>query len=550
MYSKLASVFQGGQTSRAILLAALLLITVQASSQHFSRAFQPARLYGVHEITLVGTDDIPDPFDTHAEITFFPPGASATPLSIPLFFDGGRIWRGRAYIATPGRWTWHTQSRDDSRLDNRTGSFIALDSDLPGKLRKHPANPKAFADERGQTFLNIADTAYYLFSGDPAAHTWQEFVREDWDLGIRMLRGLSLGEFATGLFAAGADRDRLNLTTFHRTDHRLQWMLQNYPDMYVEFILFQFEAGWKKDESLWASLTPAQKERILRQYVGRFAAYPQILWEIHNDLRYEPGWNNTKAAREIGRYLKENDPWGTFITTGAYRDAPFPFPDDDWVSFIHLETLNALAADQLADYAHVPMPVFNGEDRYEEYRGPAHPQYYYRRLMWAWLLSGGSATYGQRWHDQDGATLNQPLTPYSQTGYRGLHSVKLIRPFFEDRNIDTALFRDADGMARDANHRSPANRPQTAAQRDEALIVYHPNSSDAKHGARADAGVSAGVILDLSDATGIYRAQWFNALDGRVFPGGRIRAGGTILLRSPWRGVDAILHLYRPTAAE
>ncbi|PCJ55462.1 MAG: hypothetical protein COA73_13305 [Candidatus Hydrogenedentota bacterium] len=542
IYSKLSFIQSKGKFLLLAFTGTLFLLSQPAFPQYFTHGMEPAQLYGVHEIRLSSTTDTPNPFDTHAEITFYPPPPHPS-VQIPLFYDGNHTWRGRAYITTPGRWTWRTHSQDDSKLDNRSGFFNAVDSALPGKLRIHPHNPKAFADERGRTFLNIANTAYYLFSGDPGADTWREFIQEDWDLGIRMLRGLSQGKFAPELFEGDTDLDKLNLAAFQRTDLRLTWMLNTYPGMYVEFILFQFEAEWKEDESFWASLTAAQKDRVLRQYVARYAAFPQILWEIHNDLRYDPGWNNTKAAIEKGTYLKKHDPWGTLITTGAYRDAPFPFPHEPWVSFIHIETLNALTADQVADYAHLPMPVFNGEDRYEAYRGPAHPQYYYRRLMWTWLLSGSSATYGQRWHNRDGATINQPLTPYSQTNYRGLHSVKLIRPFFEDRAIDIALYRDADGLGQDADYRGEANRPQIAAHGNKSFLIYHPNATEAKHGAKSDTEITAGLILDLTSYSGSYRAQWFNAHDGRTAPGGEISSGGKVLLRAPWIGVDVVLRL-------
>jgi prepilin-type processing-associated H-X9-DG protein len=39
-------------------------------------------------------------------------------------------------------------------------------------------------------------------------------------------------------------------------------------------------------------------------------------------------------------------------------------------------------------------PVVLDEDRYEHWREPENPRYFFRRLMWANLLSGGHATYG------------------------------------------------------------------------------------------------------------------------------------------------------------
>ena len=515
----------------------------QAQSPHYTINTESAAVYGVHEINVRADIQTESLLDVTANLVITSPTPSSASMTIPFFYDGDQTWKARVYITHPGEWTWTTRSAKHPDLDNQTGRFTADTSDLPGKLRRHSRNPTAFMTEQGSTFLNIADTAYYLFNGHGDADNWQAYIREEHELGIRLLRALSVGDFGEGLFVDMDNHDVLNMESFKRTDERLIWMLNHYPDIYVEFILFQYEIAYKKDEQLWASLTQIQKERILRQYVARYSAFPQIVWEIHNDLKYEPGWNNTKAAKEIGQYLDAHDPWDTLITTGAYRNAPFPFPDEPWVGFIHLETLNGLPADEVKQYRYLNIPVMNGEDRYEEYRGPEHPQYYYRRLMWSWLLSGGSATYGSRWHRDDGKTLEQPLTPYSQTAYTGLHSVKYIRPYFEDRNIDLALFSDADHLVKDMGSRRGSNRPQAAINGNFEIMVYHPNSSRGKGDAIPDAGVYARIILKLNQIDSNFKSEWFSAVDAKTSPGGLIKGNQTVLMTSPWPGEDVVLRL-------
>ncbi len=53
----------------------------------------------------------------------------------------------------------------DKSLDGRRGGFTAEGSSLRGRLLTHSKNPRQWMTEDGRWFLNLNDTAYYLFSG-------------------------------------------------------------------------------------------------------------------------------------------------------------------------------------------------------------------------------------------------------------------------------------------------------------------------------------------------------------------------------------------------
>src|SRR5690606_1187510 len=78
-----------------------------------------------------------------------------------------------------------------------------------------------------------------------------------------------------------------------------------------------------------------------------------------------------------------------------HRFAGYSFVDAAWSDIITLEDLDQVTGKVILQYrAKRNQPVVLDEDRYETYRFPQNRRYYFRRYMWASLLSGGHATYG------------------------------------------------------------------------------------------------------------------------------------------------------------
>jgi hypothetical protein len=327
-------------------------------------------------------------------------------------------------------------------------------------------------------------------------------------------------------------------------------MLENAPGLYVQAILFpEPNNGYGKDETMWRDLAPALRERFLANVVARFAAWPQIFWQVANDVFHGPGFPNNDAwVREAGRALAR-EPWPRPKSTGRNRRQPFPFPDDAWVDYIHLEDVDQLAADKMDLYRDRAMPVVLAEDRYETYLPPDDPRTYFRRLAWAWLLSGGSFMYGGRW---------AAVHPYSETGSLpyadpqkderydnrplvGLDSFGAIRKFFETRGIDLALFAPDDALAGGTG----VDRPKLARRGFDEFIVYHPNAKGAGAKATVDRARTARVELDLAPAPGVFAVEWYRAEDGATYDGGRVAGGAEREFACPWEGQDAVLRLVR-----
>jgi hypothetical protein len=83
------------------------------------------------------------------------------------------------------------------------------------------------------------------------------------------------------------------------------------------------------------------------------------------------------------------------LTNHQSRFKGYHFSDAEWSDITTLEDLDQVTGELILEYRGMSeTPVVLDEDRYETYREPDNPRYFFRRLMWSSLLSGGHATYG------------------------------------------------------------------------------------------------------------------------------------------------------------
>jgi len=568
--------------NKLLIQIALAALWLGMAPSHSAAQEQAARKFGVYEIALTGDGATANPFDTQATVTFTPPAGEKQARTVHAFYDGGNTWRARVYVSETGRWRWSSACATDKGLDGKAGTFRALNSKLRGRLLPHPKNPRQWITEDGRWFLNLNDTAYFLLSphdakGQPVLEQdFRDYVRDAVAHGITSVRCFSLIGSKGYLEDSPAyvhrwrdsvfeddDFSRLRLPHYRVADERLRWMSEQYPDVYVQFILFPRGSRWRQDDQFWVKFTPAQKERLMRYTIARYAAYPQLLWLIVNDAHYGPDYpNNNAYAREVGAYFRRHDPWQHPLSTGHARQVEYYFGDEDWSSYIHLEDSYDLGATQYAKYHRFAKPVFLGEDRYEQDRStdrdPRDMRYFQRRLFWTWLLAGGSTNYGGRWW---------AVHPYSQTGQRhtpspwadqplykgithteqltGLDSVRHIRDYFVTRRIALSDFEPDHDLASDLDGRKQAQAPKLMRRGTSEYLIYHPNAAADGRGAKADDAKQARLRLDLRAARGRFAVEWVRAHDGVAQRGGAIEGGDYRELTSPWLGADVVLRLVK-----
>lgn len=555
--------------------AAVAQATEPIKPKHFSANSQTAVKFGVHEIVLQGDGDSANPFDTKVTITFTPPSGHADAKTVWGFYDGDHAWKARVYVSEQGNWTWHSECDSNAGLDGEKGAFSAIQSteaalQLPGRLLIHPRNSRQWITENGRWFLNLNDTAYFLLcaydgNGEPVSDdNAMKYVRDDVERGITSVRCFLASR--RGGFAESREQwiawhfeneslERLRLDTLQQADSRLRKLLDEFPDVAVQLIMFPLE-GYGRDGRFWIGMSADERERLLRNLVARFAAYPQLLWLVTNDAHYGDKFPNSNAmVREVGDYLMEHDPWQHPRSTGHARKLPFYFGGEDWVDYVHIEHAHDLGAQQYGPYHKFAKPVFLGEDRYENDHGPRqdphHMRYWQRRLFWTWLLSGGSANYGGRWWT---------VHPYTETGVRsatfhqrpavtfrdaltGLDSVRPIRDYFEKRSIDLGDFEPDHKLVQDANGRAEMQQPKLMRRGHEEFLIYHPNAASDGQEANVDASQTVRLRVDLRGATGRLGVEWYRVENGEATGGEETTAGDWRELTAPWPGDDVVVRL-------
>lgn len=539
------------------LLAGMLALWAPAdAAKNFTRGGATARQFGVHEIELRGQPG-DNPFEVTSTVKFTAPSGSET--VVRAFYDGGRTWRARVYVSESGRWRWQASTGE-------SGAFRASSPALPGMLRRHRDDPRQWMTDNGKWFLNLSDTSYFLLLEDH--REWRRYVREDVALGITSLRVTALPDkdfdFDTqkprkewAAYCVDPDCISLRLENFRTSDARLEWMLDNYPEMYVQLILFPRGSRYGQDETAWVKFSDGAKRRIMDYMLARFAAYPQLFWLIVNDAHYGPKFpNNNALASEVGEYFAKHDPWRHLLSTGPVRFMPFPFRGAAWVSYYHLEDAYQLGAGKMELYRSDPVHVFLGEDRYEQDRArfdPKNPTYYYRCMFWSWLLAGGSANYGGRWERTEPYSLtgSKPFTntyregsPDRRTyteGLKGLDSVIHIKKFFADRRLDLVGFQPRDELVAGSGGGEP--RPKLAQRRGREYLVYDPNAAACGQDAAPDTSRTARFRVDLKGAEGTFHVEWYRPADGSSKAGEPVEGGAAREFIAPWSGCDVILYL-------
>ena len=131
-----------------------------AARQNFTRWYQTASRFGVHEVFFKRDHTLERPFVLAVQVTFTPPSGDASARNVEAFHDGGTVWRAQVYVSESGRWAWVSRCAADPKLDGRHGAFEAAPSSLRGRLLAHPRSPKQWITENGKWFLNLNDTAY------------------------------------------------------------------------------------------------------------------------------------------------------------------------------------------------------------------------------------------------------------------------------------------------------------------------------------------------------------------------------------------------------
>ncbi len=530
----------------AAALAAAAVGPTSAAGRYLVGGESPVPHRGVYEVTLAVERPLADPFqEVGLQVMCGRPDGSQ--VVVDGFYDGlvdGRqVFRARAYADTIGPWTWRTVG--EGELGGRSGRFTVVASALPGKLRQHPADPHQFAYDNGAWFLHVGDTGYrYVVAGEPA---WQAYLDQAAALGVTKIRTWfcqSRGG-VEALFTPA--RDGLALPYWQEIDRRVQWALDHHPGVILQLIPY----GEDTAELLRYGQGDRWARLVARAAQARWSALPNVTWCVSNDREIvadgEP-LGGRKVPRglidQMARDLAAREPWGTLLTNHQCRFSGYDYADAPWSDVVTLEDLDQVDGALLLAYrARCQDPVVNDEDRYELYRPPAHPRFFFRRLMWASLLSGGHATYGglRTYEPHDGR--ERGVRGYQDARREGLltggaDDFGHLHTFFREGGVTLVGLEPRDDLA--------GGRPAAAKLciGQSTAIAYFPNPTGAQaETANVRERPATGRLTLLA---GRWTAQWFDPRHGRWHEATALVGGAPCDVAAPFAG-DAVLLLQRQT---
>jgi hypothetical protein len=499
----------------------------------FARDDGRAAQRGVYELALEVAGELADPWAVEFTVSFTRPDGSI--VRVDGFYDGGRTFRARAYCDAEGRWMW-TSASNAQGLDGRKGMFEVVASKLPGKLRRHPQDPYQFAYDNGDWFLHIGDTGYrYLARSEPM---WKQYIDQAAQKGATKIRAWyceSRGG-VEALFAEG--RRGMDVSYWQEMDRRVAYALQRHPRVMFQLIPY----GEDTAELLRYGKDDPMARLVARYAQARLSAFPNVTWCISNDREIVPDGRPVKGRQvpagiidRIGRDMAAREPWGTLLTNHQARGTGYAFAGAPWSDIVTLEDIDQVHGKILLDYrARAKVPVINDEDRYELYKSPRDPRYFFRRLMWASLLSGGHATYGglKTYEAFDGADRGvQGYFDAKKEGKLagGADDFVHIHRFFSESGLTLVGLKPDDAAAGGDPLRWKCSRDERT------VIIYLANPDGRKPESDRPAALAPAVSINLPERD--FASRWFSPSTGRFSPEpSPTIGGGAVELRAPGGG--------------
>lgn len=453
------------------------------------------------------------------------------------FYDGSRDYRARAYTHQVGQWSWRIES-SIAEFNGLNGNFDVAESTLPGKLRKHRDDPFQFQYDNGDWFLHIGDTAYrYVNFSEP---NWKSYLEQADDIGFTKIRTwFNHGRYdVQALFTEG--REALNIPYWQEIDKRLRYAAENYPHIQFQVIPY----GEDTVEIRRFGQYDNKALLIARYAQARFSAYPNVQWCLVNDREILQSGHPEKDRQVLastinlmGKTMAAREPWGTLMTSHQARFEGYSFVDSSWSDIITLEHLDEVDGEMIRAYREISKddPVILDEDRYEMYRGPKYPQYFFRRLFWANLFAGGHATYGglasYEAYNKDNDTKG--IQPYydSHNGsfpLKGADHFQYIHQFFKDTGMTLVGFKPAQNLLDVTSDRI------TVASDGQRVLLYlsNPKSGDVGSTGYRNQPISLKLSLPHGEQA---RLSWFNPRNGQWIEGTQITSN-RVTLKTPEGG--------------
>jgi len=354
----------------------------------------------VGEIALTSERVYPDPFKgvTVDAVVTAPDGRQ---LRVPAFWAGNRQWRFRYSSGALGRHVYRTECSDpvNAQLHGVQGTIEVVPYRGNNPLYRHgpiqvAKDQRHFESADGTPFFWLGDT---WWKGLSERLPWKGFQQLTAD---RKAKGFTVVQIVAGPLPDEPPFDarwaneggmpyekdyaQVNPAYFDYADRRLRYLID-------AGITPAIVGGWG-----WhmPSVGVEKFNRHWRYLVARYAAYP-VIWIIGGEAE-------GRQWTEVGRFLRQTDPYHRVATFHPYGSARRGVTDETVIDFDMLQTghndwgaaANTIAKVTAAYSKTPPMPVLIGEVDYEGHM-MANRQDVQRYLFWSCLLNGAAGhTYG------------------------------------------------------------------------------------------------------------------------------------------------------------
>jgi len=311
-----------------------------------------------------------------------------------------------------GEWSYKVTS-NLRRFDNSEGKFTATESEARGFVI--PANGHHWRYTEGNAaHLLMTATAYDLATIDDGQFRALADARSSEKFN-------HLRFYATGHTSA----DTPDISFYKRLDDRMAYL--NSKGITADLIV-----GKPGDFLPRTFPSAAQRERYLRYLIGRYGAF-DITWQLADSFETIP--QGRDLLRQMGRYLKDNDPWKHPRTAHALTTSA-PLLADGWMDYTMYQNADiSLGAIEHQIYPVQSVNCFGGG------ASTSFDPVQFRHNLWnAFMngqypcLSGQTAASGQSpaakmmtvWYDLIAGTRHWELEPFFELD--GGRAVALLTP--------------------------------------------------------------------------------------------------------------------------
>lgn len=494
-------------------------------------------LYNVFETQIINSNAYANPFDfNEIELRSSFTSPSGKNYLFFGFYDGdgqggqtGNVWKQRFMPDEVGTWTYTYAWSDNT--PGGSGSFVVVDTGLPGPLKTATDRSWYFMDARGNPFhfrgydthsvARYAPTQSILNDGVFFKNIIQTDVINP-GYNFAMMDGVMNRSRNTGRPNTWRESWWLNTSDTKRFDipvwRAFEEVLSLAKDNRVYVINF---SGMIHQGDIYS--IEAFKV-FLRYWVARFGAY-------YNYFGWSPTWEwgdvlSTTQINEIMQYVYNIDPWKRLLTSHDHSDNAFT----GWLGFSMRQQQSRTVFDGNihgggiqggVGSAFTGMPIIGSEDIWETPSGAfGQPRNNdeVRRGAWGIMMAGVMPLYSE-WH---------PNPP--PTGGNGLAEPEVRRMFdFFYSKTTYRQYQQMNGLV------SSLSRQIASGISGQEYLIYDED------------GGSITIDLSAASASSVFAILWFDPKSGVEQSSGSITGGGLRSVSSPFSGDSVLLLKSAPT---